>query len=334
VSAVPDFWLSSGHHLLDRDGDGKLTLTDEFLKVYLARPELAPPPEACAAEQGLYRALLDDPRRSVSTGEIDAIADADARENWGHMIAFRDHLLAHPTIEASYLSLVRKGTRVPLLFLDQLMHVMLRNILDQTEDAYRLRAAEMFFRPQRLTTHEGSLIAADEEHVGAAAASPLVAMLGLPLTGDLDVLNDENAPSYFERSDRFDMALDLSAGRRGLVALGEVIERWVEHLLSVEVAVKPLTEPGDVALSWYVGLDAEATRIGDAVWKGGALDADERASTVALYRLTFCDSGIVLDRVAGEPVYLILAMTADGALRMKPQNLLTGLPIRELATVS
>jgi hypothetical protein len=334
VSAVPDFWLSSGHHLLDRDADGKLTLTDEFLKAYLARPELAPPPDACAAEQGLYRALLNDPRRSVRTGEIDAIADADACENWRHMIAFRDHLLAYSTIEAAYLSLVREGTRVPLLFLDQLMHVILRNILDQTEDAYRLRAAEMFFRPQRLTSHEGSLIAADEEHVGAAAASPLVAMLGLPLTGDLDVLNDENAPGYFERSDRFDMALDLSAGRRGLAALGEVIERWVEHLLSVEVAVEPLTEPGDVALSWYVGLDAEATRIGDALWKGGALDADERASIVALYRLTFCDSGIVLDGLADEPVYLILAMTADGALRMKPQNLVTGLPIRELATVS
>ena len=46
-----------------------------------------------------------------------------------------------------------------------------------------LRAAELFFRPQRLTTHEGSLIAADEETVagvGAQSASPLVSMLGLP----------------------------------------------------------------------------------------------------------------------------------------------------------
>ena len=255
--------------------------------------------------------MLDDPRCPVSAGEIDAIADADARENWQHMIAFRDHLLAHPTIEAAYLSLVREGTRVPPLFLDQLVHVILRNMLDQTGDAYLLRAAEMFFRPQRLTTHEGSLIAADEEHVGAAAgASPLVAMLGLPLAGNIDVLNDDNAASYWERSDRFDMALDLSAGRRGLAALGEVIERWLKHLLAVEVAVEPLTEPGDVALSWYVGLDAEATRIGDALWKGGALDADERASIVAFYRLTFSDPGIVLDGLADEPVYLILAMTS------------------------
>jgi len=334
VSVSRDFWLSSGHHLLDRDRDGKLTLTDEFLKAYLARLELVPPPDACAAERALYRVLLDDPRRPVRPAEIDAIEDADARENWRHMIAFRDRLLARPTIEAGYLSLVREGTRVPLLFLDQLVHVILRNALDQIEDACLLRAAEMFFRPQRLTAHEGSLIAADEEHVGAATVSPLVAMFGLPLAGNIDVLNDDNAASYLERSDRFDMALDLSAGRRGLVALGEVIRRWVKHLLGVEVAVEPLTEPGDVALSWYVGLDAEATRIGDALWKGEMLDADESANIVTLYRLTFSDPGIVLERLAGEPVYLILAMTADGALRMKPQNLITGLPIRELAAVS
>ena len=49
-------------------------------------------------------------------------------------------------------------------------------------------------------------------------------MLGLPAAGEIDVLNDDNAASYWERSDRFDMALDLTAGRRGLAALGEVID--------------------------------------------------------------------------------------------------------------
>ena len=331
---MSDFWLSSGHHLLDRNADGQLTLTDEFLTAYLARPELAPPPEACAAECKLYGRLLDEPRHPVSDGEIAAIVDADARENWRQMIAFRHHLIAYATIEAAYVALVREAKPVPPLFLDQLVHVILRNVLDRTDDAYLLRAAEMFFRPQRLTIHDGSLIAADEEHVGAAAASPLVAMLGLPPAGNVDVLNDDNAASYWERSDRFDMALDLSAGRRGLAALGEAIERWVKHLLAIEVAVEPVFEPGDIALSWYVGLDAEATRIGDALWKGGALDADERAGIVAFYRLTFADPSIVLPRLADEPVYLILAMTADGVLRMKPQNLLTGLPIRELATIA
>ena len=35
-----DFWLSCGHHLTDRDVGGGLLVTDEFLKIYLARPEL------------------------------------------------------------------------------------------------------------------------------------------------------------------------------------------------------------------------------------------------------------------------------------------------------
>ena len=42
---MTDFWLSCGHHLLDRDEGGGLKPTDDFLKVYLARPELIPPPE-------------------------------------------------------------------------------------------------------------------------------------------------------------------------------------------------------------------------------------------------------------------------------------------------
>ena len=324
-----DFWLSCGHHLLDRDAQGRLALTDEFLKIYLARPELAPPVDACDAEQALHAALLTDPRRPVRAAEIAAIGDADARENWQQMIAFRDHLLAHDTIEAAYLALVRDGKRVPLLFLDQLVHVILRNALDGIDDVFVLRAAEMLFRPQRLTFHEGALIAADEERLGGAVQSPLVAMLGLPLTGDVDVLNDDNVATYWERSDSFDLALDLSAGRRGLAALAAVLERWIAHLLGIAVAVAPVAEPGDVALSWYVGLDAEATRLGDALWRGGAPNADEEASVIAVFRLTFADRSLVLERLAGEPIYLILAMNAERVLRMKPQNLLTGLPIRE-----
>jgi hypothetical protein len=42
----------------------------------------------------------------------------------------------------------------------------------------------------------------------------------------------------------------------------------------------------------------------------------------------------MIEKVRGEPVHLLLAMTADGALRMKPQNLLTGLPILEAEAVN
>ena len=36
MSTSRDFWLACGHHLLDRDAAGRLLVTDEFLKAYLA----------------------------------------------------------------------------------------------------------------------------------------------------------------------------------------------------------------------------------------------------------------------------------------------------------
>lgn len=333
-----DFWLACGHHLLDRDEGGGLLVTDEFLKVYLARPELAPPPDACAAEKTLHAALLADPRRPVNAGDIAAIADADARENWTLMIAFRDHLLQHRTLEAAYIGLFRGGAvPVPPLFVNQLVHVILRNALDGCEDPYVLRAAELFFRPQRMTLHEGSLIAADEETINGAGntpASPLVSMLGIPAQADIDVMNDENADHYWEHSDLFHAAIDLTGGRRGLRALGEVITRWISHVLGVDVSVEPIVEMRDVNFVWYVGLDSDGTKIGNALWNGDDLDDVTRGRVVGLFRLTFRDPDVVMDKVGSEPVYLILAMSPEKAIRMKPQNLITGLPIRHLETAA
>jgi hypothetical protein len=280
---------------------------------------------------------MANPRRSVSAGEIAAIADQDARENWQVMIDFRDHLLAHPTIEAAYVALVRQGIgTTPPLFLDQLVHVILRNALDGCDDPYVLRAAELFFRPQRVTIHEGSLLAADEERIAGetrAPVSPLVSMLGLERSSEIDVLNDANAHTYWARSDRFEMALDLTGGRRGTAALGEVIARWIGHVMAVAVEVRPLAEVRNAVFTWYVGLDAEATKIGDALWRGDEPDNESFARVVALYSLRFVEPSVVSDRVADEPAYLILAMTPDKVIRVKPQNLVSGLPIKRCEAV-
>lgn len=332
-----DFWISCGHHLLDRDEGGGLAVTDEFLKVYLARPELIPPPEACAVERTLHAALLADPRMPVSAGDIAAIADADARENWELLVGFRDFLLRHKTLEAAYVDLVRNNVgHFPLLFVNQLVHVILRNALDGVTDPRVLRAAELFFRTQRVTLHEGSLIAADEETIGGvntAPVSPLVSMLGIPAEAQIDIINDENAHSYWERSDQFDMALDLTAGRDGLDALAEAMERWIAHVLGFEVEIEALPELRDVSFTWYVGLDADATRIGNALWRGEEVDETALSRVVGLFRLTFRDPSLMLDKVKGEPVYMILAMGADKTIRMKPQNLVAGLPVKHLEAV-
>ena len=47
---MPDFWPSCRYRLLTQGGDGRLTVTDDFLRSYLTRTELAPIPQSCAAE--------------------------------------------------------------------------------------------------------------------------------------------------------------------------------------------------------------------------------------------------------------------------------------------
>jgi Family of unknown function (DUF6352) len=332
LSGKHDFWLTCGHHLLDRDAAGRLLVTDEFLKVYLARAELVPPSEACPAERRLHDILLRHPRQAVAASQIAGIADPDARENWEMMIAWRNHLVRYGTLESAYLEIVRRNIKLPQVFVGQLMQVILRNALDDCSDVFILRAAEMFFRLQKLAVEGHSIIAWDEETAGSVSdrrhQSPLFALLGLPPAIEADVLTDVTVDSYWERSDRFDMGLDLTAGQRGSAALGQVIARWISHLLAVDVAIEPLSELREAPLSWYVGLTAEATRIGDAIWNENETDSALQARLVGLYRLNFRNPSDVIEKVRGEPVYLLAAMTADDVLRLKPQNLIIGLPIR------
>jgi hypothetical protein len=335
---MTDFWISCGHHLLDREPGGGLVATDEFLKAYFIRPELMPPAEACRAERELHAALLAQPRRAVHADEVAAIADPDARENWQFVLAFRELLLRHPTLEAAYLALMRGGAvALPPLFVNQLTHVILRNALDGCDDPLVLRAAELFFRPQRITVNQGSVLAVDEEWMGSESplpTTPLLALLKIPEEAQIDIIDETNADSYWHRSDMFDMGLDLAAGGRGLAAVATVMTRWIAHLLAVDVTIEPLPELREAKLSWYVGLDSEATAIGDRLWHGEELDDQTARRVAALFRLTFSDETAVSHGLENEPVYLIMATTPERILRMKPQNLITGLPIKHLDVVS
>lgn len=339
----PDFWLSCGHHLVERDEAGGLPVTDALLAAWLARPELVPPGEACAAERALHASLLASPRRGVAEIEVAALADPDARENWAAWLGFRDHLLAHKTLEAAYAALFRGDVRgTPPLFIAQLAQLVLRNILDTADDPLRARAAELFFRPQRVSTEGGNLLLADEETVESAAGGAREGHGGLGVLGqmiaeagtalrsvELDVLSPENASIYWERSDRFDTVLDLTFGREGQDALARVIEAWVRHLLGIRVSVQPLQTIHDESWAWYVGLDAEATAIATRLWNGEKVGPEDLGRVLALFRLEFEDPAEMLPRVAGRPVYLSLAMTPGKTVRMKPQNLLVGLPLRQ-----
>jgi hypothetical protein len=106
LAATPDFWVTSGYHLLRRGEDGWLRPTPDFLRAYLERPELQPEKGACPAERDLAARLDEDPLRPVASEELAAIADADARANWEALLRFRAVLLASETLERAYLRIV------------------------------------------------------------------------------------------------------------------------------------------------------------------------------------------------------------------------------------
>lgn len=333
-----EFWVSSGHHLTRRADHGGLVATPELILAYLARPELLPPDEACDRERALHAALLADPFRRVESSEIEALADEDARENWRFMLAFRDRLIAAPSLEAAYLDFARNGAQgAPPLFLAQLCHLVLRNALDECDDPYMLRAGELFYRPQKATVHEGALLLADAEVVEAqheASArghhAPLAALLDpVPEFGELDVMDDDNAWTYWSRSDAHTMIMNIGGNARAREALARVVERWLAHLLGLSTRVEIVPKIEDRDWRWFVGLDGEGTKIGNALWQGATLGPDFAERVVTLMRLSILDDAAVRPDLRGKPVYLIGAMDKEKVWRLKPQNLLAGLPLAE-----
>jgi hypothetical protein len=212
------------------------------------------------------------------------------------------------------------------------VQVVLRNALDRETDPFVLRAAELFYRTQRVTVHEGAVLLADAEsielHEQNRHASPLLAMLGGPAVTELDVLDAVRAEGYFDRSDAFDTVLSFSESGGGRRGLARGMAAWVKHLLGAEVVIEPVDRIEDADWAWFVGLDAEATRIGNDLWSGREPGGDATERILGLFRLGFADPSEVLPEVGARPVWLILAMGPDRTVRMKPQNLVAGLPLR------
>ena len=67
------------------------------------------------------------------------------------------------------------------------------------------------------------------------------------------------------------------------------------------------------------------------IYNGGEVEEERMKRIIGLYRAEFADPSALRAEVAGSPVFLGLATTADGRLRMKPQNLLMNLPLARRA---
>jgi Family of unknown function (DUF6352) len=334
---MPDFWRNSGFHLLERDAAGRLRVTDDFLRAYFLRPEVHPVEESCDAERRLHAALMQAPRRAVQDGEIEALADADARHNYRMLLKFRDRLLAAGTVEGCYRGLFKGAIDVPPLFIEQLVHVILRNLLDGCEDPLQLRAAELFFREQKATLQDGHVLLADLETVAMHAAGSRYGSIGKLIVEaqgalgkvDLDVLDRANAALYWERESRHDTVISLTYGRPALDALCRVIEAWVAHFQGLRVAVKPLRRIEESRWAWHIGLDAESTSILNELWSGAQVEQGRMRNILALFSLQFEEPAAMRADIAGRPVVLALSANAEQEVRMKPQNLLINLPLHE-----
>jgi Family of unknown function (DUF6352) len=346
---MPDFWRHSGFHLLARDARGRLTVTDDYLRAYFARPEVAPVAESCPNERTLFAALMETPRRVVSPAEIDALADTDARESYRIVLKFRDRLIEAGTVEGCYMALFRApdgnardfaASGLPPMFVDQMAQAIARNMLEGCDDGLAARAAELLFREQRAHVDDGRIILADLETVEMNAARTqdgsqyggigrLIAEAKTALKAvELDVLHAENAALYWARDERHDTALQVNFGREGLTALCSVLEQWIAHFFAAKVSIKPVRSIDNARLKWYCGLDREATVLFNDLYNGAELDYERARRILCLMELRFDDRAVVRDELGEAPIYLALAMDQNNEVRMKPQNLLINLPIR------
>lgn len=316
-----------------------MIVTDDYLRLYYRRPELAPVPDSCAAERALHAALLADPRRATSAAEVAAIADTDARENYGVMLRFREKLLGAPDLATFYFNLFRADVTVPPDFVHHTAQVLLRGMLDGAPDALEARAAELFFRPQRVTIREGAVMLADAATVETHATDSGLGNIGRMLVqvqapvraAELDVLDDANRDAYWQRDERHDTVLQVNPGQPGSLALCRVLEKWIAHFHGLRARVSPIREIPDEDWRWHVGLDAEATALLNAVYDGADVAEGEMMRIIGLFRTEFDDPAALLPELGGVPVFLGLAITPDRMLRMKPQNLLTNLPLARRA---
>ncbi|MES2943371.1 MAG: DUF6352 family protein, partial [Pseudomonadota bacterium] len=280
--------------------------TEDFIRVFLNRPELALVAESCAAEHLLHAALHAQALRPVSAQELAALQDDDVSESYTLFLRFRDGLLAAGTLEAYYLSLFAKtpsgeARRIDIapLFIDLLVEAITRHLLEGSVDAYTIRAADMLHHRQRISTQNGQVLCGDMQTLdmlndtgGLGDMGRFLREAKAPVHAiNMQVLTDDNAPDFLaawqqkalghgqqrflldlthEISNELNhgLVLTMTRARSGLKALASVLQQWVWHFLGVEVRITPLQKIDDPAWRWHVGLDAEASALLNDLYEG------------------------------------------------------------------
>jgi hypothetical protein len=330
-------WPSCGYDHLSVDDQNQLRITNEFLAHLIRRPELSPVDTSCQTERDVFERLCQSPREVIGSETLARIANPDVADNYRVWLRFRDRLLASPTLEEAYKGFFQgAGVDFPPILVDDITRVLVRHVLGQTVHALDARVGEMFFRSQTVTVHEkGSLIAADSltlfkrsQVPGYGALGQLLKKGGVTVSqGDLEVLTADNAERYWRSPEAYDMAVVLNWGQPAAQALCRLIEKWVRHFLHVEVSVNTVGAIEEQQWAWHLGLDAQSTAILNELYRGQAVDDDRLRRLLVLFQLKFADHADMLQKVAGQPVYMAIAADENNRLRIKPQNLLFNLPL-------
>ncbi len=337
---VAEPWPSSGYGTLDRDRDGWLVAGEEYFRHLLNRPELVPVDDSCANERALHDRLLQQPSSPIGSEELERIADRDAAENYRYFAAFRDLLRNAGTIEGAYIRLIDPNSQIemPAYFAQLLAQLVVRGLLQTEPTPLAWRVAELFFRTQNVSVETGVLLA-DREFVDRRRGPRTETILGALIRdaagagaephGGIEVLGSRNESSYWARSEHHDLALDMTPKRNASVAFAKLCASWLYHFHRLSAQVESVAAiEGD--WSWHIGLDAESSGILNALYKGHAVDDSTRGRLLGLFEMQLEPSHHVLATLRGRPIYLGLAMDDHHQLRLKPQNLLINLPLREV----
>lgn len=314
------FWRASGLSSLDVDAHGGLVVTDAFLLHWLRRPEFG----LAAADDPQARALSDllsaQPRAPIDDTRLAALPDTSERERWRHFIRFRDRLLAAPNLQSAYARLYADAAAagridVPAPYAERLSQIVVQQLLVDCDDGLVLRVAELWFRDQTVR-RDGARVLLTDRLASEARGNV-----------DLEVLDESNAPVYFDRDEAHGFTIDIAPGSGAARVFADLVARWVHRMIGVGVAVQPESAVEAGEWRWHVGLDAQASLLLDRIFRGEALAAGDSARLLLPLRLQFAQAADMLEEIAGTPVWLALAMDEGGGLRMKPQNLLFNLPL-------
>ena len=300
-------------------------LVGTFLRGILASPQLALVPESCASEVVLHKALRAEPLRAVTASELAAIEDADARENYAFYQRLQTEAQAAGGLKAYYWQLIQgEVSVVPLEVMDVMVEVLTNDMLDASVEANLERqapekniaiqyaAAEWFYKRQAVHLEDGRVV-----------HDPARDSVREPLDLSHGMVNELSHGLLFR----------LSNANSGLKALTQVLEKWVTYMLAdrleLEVTIKSMPKVDDAAWRWHIGLEATSTAILNDLYVSNEVSPERLGQLISLFKLEFKNPALVQADVAGKPVYLGLAMDANGHVKIKPHNLLLNLPLKE-----